>query len=94
MNENIYQEKIKFTANYYREKVLFLDTEVTLRETTVNNERGFHLIPQMYSKDTDTHQSLHPSSCHSAHIAKSFPTPVINRIRRNCSDKVDNSKKQ
>ena len=90
MNENIYQDKIKFTANYDREKMVFLDTELTLREATVNNERGFYLIPQMYSKDTDTHQYLHPSSCHSPHIAKDLPTSIINRIRRNCSDKVDN----
>ena len=62
----------------------------TLHEATVNNERGFYLIPQMYSKDTDTHQYLHPSSCHSPHIAKNLPTSIINRIRRNCSNKVDN----
>ena len=36
------------------------------------------------------HQYLHPSSCHSPHIAKNLPTSIINRIRRNCSDKVDN----
>ena len=90
MNENIYQDKIKFTANYDREKMVFLDTEVTLCEATVNNERGFYLIPQMYSKNTDTHQYLHPSSCHSHHIAKNLPMSIINRIRRSCSDKVDN----
>ena len=90
MNENIYQDKIKFTANYDREKMVFLDTEVTLRETTVKKERGFYLIPQTYSKDTDTRQSLHTSSCHSPHIAKTLPRSVINRIRGNCSDKVDN----
>ena len=58
MNENIYQDKIKFTANYDREKMVFLDTEVTLCEATVNNERGFYLIPQMYSKDR--HASIPP----------------------------------
>ena len=70
--------------------MVFLDTEVTLCEATVNNERGFYLIPQMYLKDTDTHRCLHPSSCHSPHIAKNLPTSIINRIRRNCSDKVYN----
>ena len=46
----------------------------------------------MYSKDTDTHQYLNPSSCHSPRITKNLPTSVINRIRRNCSDRIDDDK--
>ena len=46
----------------------------------------------MYSKDTDTHQFLNPSSCHSPHITKNLPTSMINRIRRNCSDRIDDDK--
>ena len=90
MNENIYKDKITFTANCDREKMVFVDTGVTLHEAMINNERGFYLIPQMYSKDTDMHRYLHPSSCHSAHMAKILPMSIINRIRRNCSYKVVN----
>ena len=53
-------------------------------------ENRVYLIPQMYSKSTDTHQYLHPSSCHSPHITKNLPTSVVSRIRRNCSDRVEN----
>ena len=51
-----------------------------------------NLIPQMYSKDTDTHQYLNPSSCHSPHITKNLPKSVINRIRRNCLNRIDDDK--
>ena len=44
----------------------------------------------MYSKSTDTHQDLYPSSCHASHIADDLPTSVTTRIRRNCSDRVEN----
>ena len=91
-NENIYKDKIKFTAEYNDKKMVFLDTEVTVQEAVINNKRGPYLIPQMYSKDTDTHQYLNPSSCHSLHITKNLPTSVINRIRRNCSDRIDDDK--
>ena len=90
MNNNVYKNKIKFTAEYDEQKMIFLDTEVTMREATIDGKQGFYLIPQMYSKSTDTHQYLHPSSCHSPHITKNLPTSVVSRIRRNCSDRVEN----
>ena len=77
MNENIYKDKIKFTAEYNDKKMVFLDTEITVQEAVINNKRGLYLIPQMYSKDTDTHQYLNPSSCHSPHITNNLPTSVI-----------------
>ena len=92
MNENIYKDKIKFSAEYNDKTIAFLDTEVTVQEAVINNKRGLYLIPQMYSKDTDTHQYFNPSSCHSPHITKNLPTSVINRIRRNCSDRIDDDK--
>ena len=70
--------------------MIFLDTEVTMREATIDGKQGLHLIPRMCSKSTDTHQYLHPSSCHSPHITKNLPTSVVSRIRRNCSDRVEN----
>ena len=92
MNENIYKDKIKFTAEYIDKKMVFLDTKVTVHKGVINNKRGLYLIPQMYSKDTDTRQYLNPSSFHSLHITKNIPTSVINRIRRNCSDRIDDDK--
>ena len=92
MNENIYKDKIKFTAECNDKTMVFLDTEVTAQEAVINNKRGLYLIPQMYSKYTDTHQYLNPSSCHSPHITENLPTSVINRTRRNCSDRIDDDK--
>ena len=92
MNENICKDKIKFTAEYNDKKMVYLDTEVTVQEAVINNRKGLYLIPQIYSKDTDTHQYLNPSSCHSPHITKNLPTSVINRIWRNCSDRIDDGK--
>ena len=54
------------------------------------NTSGLFLVSRMYSKSNDTHQYLHPSSCHASHIANNLPTSVVTRIRKNCSDRVEN----
>ena len=53
---------------------------------------GF-LLTETYSKDTDIHQYLHPSSCHPQHIFKGIPKALGIRIRRNCSDRYDGDSK-
>ena len=80
MNNNVYKNKIKFTAEYDEQKMIFLDTEVTMREATIDGKQGLYLIPQMYSKSTDTHQYLHSSSCHSPHITKNLPTLEVHYV--------------
>ena len=56
---NSYHATIKFTANYSREKISFLDVEVT--------KKGNELATDLYVKPTNTHQYLHASSCHVFH---------------------------
>ena len=90
MNNNIYKHKIKFTADYDDKKIDFLDTRIKVEEAQIGNTSGLFLVPRMYSKSTDMHQYLHPSSCHASHIANNLPTSVITRIRRNCFDRVEN----
>ena len=91
MDQNIYEGKIKFEMKCDDKELEFLDTKITLATgKDESNPDKVYLIPKMYSKSTDTHQYLHPTSCHPAHIAKNLPTSVVHRIRRNCSDNVKN----
>ena len=62
---NSYHPTIKFTANYLREKISFLDVEVI--------KKGNQLVIDLFIKPTDTHQYLHASSCHVFHPLKSIP---------------------
>ena len=68
---------IKFTHCISPEKVNFLDTTVYLVDYSLETE--------IYTKPTDTHQYLLPSSCHPRHIIKNIPRSLALRIRRVCS---------
>ena len=69
---------IKFTADWSREKINFLDVQV-IRE-------GDRLISDLFTKPTDTHQLLHRTSCHPGHTKKGIPYSQALRIRRICSE--------
>ena len=73
MNNNIYKNKIKFTAVYDDKKIDLLDTRIKVEEAQIGNTSGLFFVPRMYSKSTDMHQHLHPSSCHASHIANNLP---------------------
>ena len=68
---------IKFTHCISPEKVNVLDTTVHLVDNSLETET--------YTKPTDTHQYLLPSSCHPRHIIKNIPRSLALRIRRACS---------
>ena len=84
MNSSVLQNKIKFTMETSKQDLVFLDTKVHLREG--------YLIPEIYSKPTDSHEYLHPKSCHPPQVAKNNPYSVALRVRRNCSDRVPDDK--
>ena len=69
---------IKFTAEWFKEKINFLDVQV-IRE-------GTKLMTDLYSKPTDTHQLLHRTSCHPNHTKKGIPYSQALRMRRICSE--------
>ena len=69
---------IKFTANYSREKISFLDVGII--------KNGNQLLTDLYIKPTDTHQYLHASSCHVFHSKKSIPYSQALRLNRICSE--------
>ena len=70
-----------------QEKMIFLDTIVSTREIEPNK---VILTTDVYSKSTDTHQYLNPTSCHPKNQVDNIPIGVAERLRRNCSDNVDN----
>ena len=75
---NCYHRTIKFTAEYSRAKINFLDVTVM--------KKGNQLVTDLYVKPTDTHQYLHASSCHVSHCKKSIPFSQVLRLNRICSE--------
>ena len=69
---------IKFTFESSSENFHFLDVTLTLDNTTINTG--------LYTKPTDTHAYLSPSSCHPQHTFKSIVYSQALRVRRICSD--------
>ena len=69
---------IKFTADYSKHSVNFLDVSV--------KKLSNRLITDVYIKPTDTHQYLHASSCHVFHSKKSVPFSQALRFNRICSE--------
>ena len=59
---NCYHPTIKFTTEYSRAKINFLDVTVM--------KKGNQLVTDLYVKPTDTHQYLHASSYHVSHWKK------------------------
>ena len=56
---------IKFTHEVSKTKMSFLDTTTTVKKGNMTTD--------LYSKPTDKHQYLSPSSCHPEHCFKSIP---------------------
>ena len=77
---NRLQPKLKFTMESSQDSVVFLDLKVSV----VNRK----ISTSMYSKSSDTHAYLLPSSRHPTHICKNIPKGVMKRVRRNCSDDI------
>ena len=69
-----FHASIKFACEYSRENVNYLDVQVIVREGK--------LITDLHVKQTDSHQYLDPSSCHSHHCTKSIPYSQALRINR------------
>ena len=87
MNENVVKGKIRFTMEASQTEMIFLDTKVS---PVTAGEGKVLLSTDMYSKKTDTHQYLNPKSCHPRSQIDGIPIGVADRIRRNCSDNVEN----
>ena len=62
---NSFHPTIKFTADWSKEKVNFLDVEVTFKNGALSTD--------LFAKPTDTHQLLDPTSCHPYYCKKGTP---------------------
>ena len=69
---------IKFTAEWSKEEINFLDVNVRLRNRQLETE--------LHIKPTDTHQFLRSKSCHPYHCKKSIPYSQPLGYNRICSD--------
>jgi hypothetical protein len=74
---NSIHPSIKFTHEVSKTKISFFDTTTTVKEG--------NMTADLYSKPTDKHQYLSPSSCHPKHCFKSIPFSQAIRIKRICS---------
>ena len=75
---NSFHSTIQFTAEVSNDKHVFLDTQSRLDEDRISTD--------LYTKPTDTHQYLLPTSCHPKHCCKNIPYSLALRLRRICSD--------
>ena len=75
---NAFHPTIKFTAEWSREEINFLDVKVRLVNGVLETD--------LYVKPTDTHQFLDPTSCHPYHCKKGIPYSQALRFNRICSD--------
>ena len=75
---NSFRPTIRFTAEVSNDKHVFLDTMSHLADDKV--------AVDLYTKPTDSHQYLLPTSCHPPHCSKNIPFSLALRIRRICSD--------
>ena len=75
---NSAHHSIKFTAEYSKETIHFLDVQVIKKDDRI--------VTDLYTKPTDTHQLLHHSSCHPSHTKRGIPYGQALRLRRICSE--------
>ena len=75
---NMFHSTIKFTAEYSKEEVNFLDVNIKLIDGELKTD--------LFTKPTDTHQFLDPTSCHPYHCKKGIPYSQALKLNRICSD--------
>ena len=75
---NSFHPTIRFTAEASNDKHTVLDTTPHLV--------GDKVVVDLYTKPTDSHQYLLPTSCQPPHCSKNIPFSLAQRIRRICTD--------
>ena len=75
---NSIHKDLVFTYDYSKDGVEFLDTFVYAVGDVVQTK--------LYSKTSDTHCYLIPTSCHKSHVLKNIPYGVARRVRQNNSE--------
>ena len=75
---NSFHPTIKFTAQYSKETINFLEVNIRLG--------GGELMTDLFVEPTDIHQFLDPSSSHPYHCKRGIPYSQALRLNRICSD--------
>ena len=73
-----FHSNIRFTTEVSNDKHVFLDTQSRLDE--------HRICTDIYTKPTDTHEYLLPTSCQLKHCCKDIPYSLALCLRRICSD--------
>lgn len=76
---NSIHPSMKCTHEVSKTKMSFIDT------STTNTVKEGNLTTDLYSKPTDKHQYLSPSSCHPKYCFKSILFSQAIRVKRICS---------
>ena len=71
LNANVHEGKIISEEEVKRDGLVFLDTKVRVKEG--------YLVPEIYSKPTDPHKYLNPSTEHPEHVSKGIPYSCSDR---------------
>ena len=82
---NLFHTTIKFTAEYSREEVNFLDLSIKLIDGKLKTD--------LFVKPTGTHQFLNPTSSHPYHCKNGIPYSQALRLNRIYSDDEDFDKR-
>ena len=61
------------------QELVFLDMKVLLKNG--------YLVPEIYSKPTDSYEYLNPKSCNPPRVTLYIPYSVALRVQRKCSDR-------
>lgn len=77
-----HHRRIKFTCEYDRDRVTFLDLGIFKGPSLLTRSR---LDTEVHFKPTDTHELLHHSSFHTGHVAPGIVYSQFLRYHRNCS---------
>ena len=66
-------------------ELVYSENKLNVLDVTLHLVDGF-IQTDVYSKPTDNHLYLPPSSAHPKHVFKAIPFGVASRLRRNCSE--------
>ena len=78
---NSYHKTIKYTWEWSKEKLSYLDVLVSIKDNRTSSD--------VYCKPTDIYQYSDSKSCHPSHVKKIIPYGQALRVRRICnSDEV------
>ena len=75
---NSIHPSLKFTFDYSKEGIEFLDLYVYSNNNKIQTK--------LYSKTSDTHSYLVPTSCHKDHVIRNIPYNIARRVLQNNSE--------